>query len=57
MVAGLNLFSTLPCIGSHAVLGEMGKLGDDAERLHARRRLPAAKRPSMLICVAKRPGG
>lgn len=53
MAAGLNLFSTLPCTGSRiAVLGEMGELGDDAERLHALvGAYAAAKRPSMLICV------
>ena len=53
MAAGLNLFSALPCSGSRiAVLGEIGELGDDAERLHALvGSYAAAKRPSMLICV------
>lgn len=53
IAAGLNLLCALPCTGSRiAVLGEIGELGDDAERLHALvGSYAAAKRPALLICV------
>ena len=44
-------FGIITKVGT-SLLGEMGELGDDAERLHALvGAYAAAKRPSMLICV------
>ena len=53
MAAGLDLLAELPCTGSRiAVLGEMGEMGAEAERLHALTgAYAAAKKPSLLLCV------
>ena len=53
MAAALDLLELLPATGSRiAVLGEIGELGDEAERLHALvGAYAAAKKPDYLVCV------
>ena len=53
MAAALDLLCSLPCEGARiAILGEMGELGDDTERLHALTgAYAAAKKLSTLVCV------
>ena len=53
MAAALDLLCSLPCEGARiAILGEMGELGDDTERLHALTgAYAAAKKLDMLACV------
>ena len=53
MAAGLDLLSSLPAAGDRvAVLGEMGELGEESERLHGLvGAYAAAKKLDLLICV------
>ena len=53
MAAGLDLLAGLPCGGQRiAILGEMGEMGDEAERMHELTgSYAAAKRPDLLVCV------
>lgn len=53
MAAALDLLCSLPCEGARlAVLGEMGELGDESDRLHALTgAYAAAKKLALLVCV------